>query len=67
MALETTEMGILGKLLLLVHRWLDYIHLVAPGGPSRVLKLQVAQKAPCIAVKRSYGTGHSINSLARPQ
>ena len=35
--LETSEMNILGKMLLLVNRWLAQIHLVAPGGPREVV------------------------------
>ena len=42
MPLETSEMNKLGKMLLLVNRWLAQIHLVAPGGPSKEAKAEDA-------------------------
>ena len=42
MLLETSEMNILGKVLLLVNRWLAQIHVVAPGGPPKQAKAQRA-------------------------
>ena len=35
MPLGTSEMNMLGKMLLLVDWWLAQIHLVAPGGHSK--------------------------------
>ena len=42
MPLKTSEMNMLGKMLLPVDWWLAQIHLVAPGGPSKEAKAEGA-------------------------